>query len=340
MLTSPALPHFPIPPRHQKCDTLRTRPSEATIVATSRLLPQCNSHAELKSITNAAFAPAIEHLRAAHSLTAVSYVRFTHGSCFTFDAGTLVYKFYAPLFPEDFDRELLSLEFLAKKLAVPTPELVAAGMLDDWHYIVMTRLSGETLLDLWPEMSPPDRARVSAAAGELLAAIHALEVPTELDVLNAPEGWDAFIEQQLATVVERNSGSGIAETWIAQLPEFMASQAATMRARKRVFLHTEVGSPHLLVHPETLELTGLVDFEPSMVGNPGYDWPSIGLFLTPCDRASFRAFASAYGTPPPAQEILAWHMIHRYGSLRQLFARTGSCITATRLEDVAVQVFA
>lgn len=305
-----------------------------------RILPICNSMDDLKSITNAAIAPAIEHLRAVHKLPAVSFERFTHGSCFTFDAGTLVYKFYAPIFPEDFGREKLSLEFLAGKLSVPTPEIVAAGTLDDWHYIVMTRLAGVTLLDLWPNLSAADRARVAAASGALLAAIHALDVPGELNALNAPEGWPQFIEQQLASVVARNSGMGIAESWIAQLPEFMASHATALRAPKRMFLHTEFGTPHLLVDPETLALTGLVDFEPSLVGNPGYDWPSIGLFMTPCDRASFRAFAAAHGDAPPPGEILAWHMMHRYGSLRQLFARAGGCITASRLEDVAVEVFA
>jgi len=308
-------------------------------MGSSRILPPCSSMNDLKSITNAAFAPAVEHLRAAHKLPPVSYERFTHGSCFTFDAGTLVYKFYAPIFPEDFGREKLSLEFLAKKLSTPTPEIVAAGTLDDWHFIVMTRLSGVTLLDFWPSLGANDRARVSAAAGSLLAEIHSLTVPSDLDALNDPEGWSQFVENQLSSVVERNSGMGIAETWIEQLPEFMASQAAALRVPGRKFLHTEFGTPHLLVDRETLALTGLVDFEPSLVGNPGYDWPSICLFMTPCDRASFREFARAHGATPPATEILAWHMMHRYGSLRQLFARAGECITASRLEDVAEEVF-
>src|SRR5687767_10832996 len=60
-----------------------------------------------------------------------------------------VVKIYAPRRGQHL-RELSALEFAsAARLSVATPEVVHAGELEGWSYIVMTRLEGILMREVW-----------------------------------------------------------------------------------------------------------------------------------------------------------------------------------------------
>ena len=68
-------------------------------------------------------------------------------------------------------------------------------------------------------------------------------------------------------------------------------------------------------------LTGLIDFEPAMIGDPEYDFASVALFVSCGDIALFRAFFAGYGytdadlTDALRKRIMGYILAHRYSNL-------------------------
>src|SRR5690606_8013506 len=74
-------------------------------------------------------------------------------------------------------------------------------------------------------------------------------------------------------------------------------------------------------------LSGLLDFEPSMLGAAAYALASVGIFLAGGDPQLLRAFLLVYGYTDTAltaelrRTILLYVLLHRYGNLRKYLER-------------------
>ncbi len=114
----------------------------------------------------------------------------------------------------------------------------------------------------------------------------------------------------------------------------------------RVCLHTEVMLEHVLVDSAAGQwrCTGLIDFEPAMVGAAGYEWASVGLFVTEGDGSSFTQVLDAYGYEGPrgsvlARRCLAYALLHRYSNLPWYLRRLRPDPAIDTLEDLADEWF-
>jgi hygromycin-B 7''-O-kinase len=93
------------------------------------------------------------------------------------------------------------------QLGVATPEVVATGHLEGWPYLVMTRLGGVILADVWPSLAKPHCLFLGRQLGEILARLHA--VPTS-PLLRHPvltEGWLRLVGRRIKTFEARFRGS-------------------------------------------------------------------------------------------------------------------------------------
>lgn len=268
----------------------------------------------------ATYRPAVEAIRARHGLGDGPLAKFASGSTIVFSVGDAhVVKLFEPIFAADAETERAVLERVHGKIGIPTPGVVAAGELEGWRYVVMERLQGRSLLDLWDEVSPEERRALCAELGRAVARLHAL--PAGGLPLSLPD-WDAFLRRQAETCVERQRTHGVGEAWLAQIPDFLAS--VELPRGPLVLMHTEIMRVHLLARRAEAgwALSGLFDFEPAMRGAPEYEMASAGFFVAGGDGPAFRAFLLAYGyreaglTPALQRRILAYALLHRYSNLR------------------------
>ena len=91
-----------------------------------------------------------------------------------------------------------------------------------------------------------------------------------------------------------------------------------------VLLHTELTSLNLLVD-ETADggwaLSGLVDFEPAMLGPPEYELVAPAIFLCGGEGGLLRRVLGAYGYPESqmnaalARRLMDYTLLHRYSHL-------------------------
>ena len=243
--------------------------------------------------------------------------RFSGGTLPVYAVGDrLVLKLYPPVHRERRITEERVLRAVDGRLGVPTPRVEAAGENDGWGFVLMTRLAGEPLTEVWPHLAVRDRDRLADRLGAALAALH--EIPVR--GLGPPD-WAVFLAGQRERCAGRQRGLGLDEQWAAQIPEFLDS--VPLPAERPVLLHTEVMREHLLAvpGPDGWSLSGLYDFEPAMAGAPEYEFASVGLFLSRGDARFLRRLLTAYGYPAGRlgadlpRRLLAYTLLHRYSDL-------------------------
>ncbi|GLY54567.1 aminoglycoside phosphotransferase family protein [Lentzea sp. NBRC 102530] len=224
--------------------------------------------------------------------------RFEDGSLPVFAIGDeLVLKLFPPEYHDEAPVEAAVMEALQGKL--PTPELHATGLLDDWAYVLMSRLHGE-------EPETPD-VEVSRQVGEMLRTLHAVKAPHVL----GPGDWAAFVRRQRAGCVELQRKRGLQDEWLERIPQFL--DGVEFGDAQPVLLHTEVMSAHLLWRNG--KISGLFDFEPAMRGAFEYEFASAGLFVTKGDRACWRALVEGYGRVPDPRRVMAYALLHVYSNM-------------------------
>jgi hygromycin-B 7''-O-kinase len=227
-------------------------------------------------------------------------VRFEEGSLPVFAVGDdLVLKLFPPRYHGEAPIEAAVMEALHGRLPVPTPRCQGVGVLDDWAYVLMSRLRGE-------EPAVPD-VEVGARVGEVLKALHAIEPPAVL----GPGDWAAFVAGQRRGCVELQRERGLDERWLERIPAFL--DAVDLGDERPVLLHTEVMSAHLLWRKG--KLSGLFDFEPAMRGAFEYEFASAGLFVTKGDAKCWKALVEAYGRVPDPRRVMAYALLHVYSNL-------------------------
>lgn len=292
-----------------------------------------------------------EALAARHDFALREVRAFPGGSLLVLDTGAgRVIKLYSPLEPEDYETEVAALRAIEGRLPVETPRVLATGEIDGWPYLVMTRLPGQPANARWVERRPEDepwrripranQLRVAEEVGRAVAALH--RVPTS----ELPDGmrpnWETFVVAQRETCVARMKARGLSEAWLEQLPSFLDSVDLRPPA-EGVLLHTEIMRDHTLVEQraEGWRVSGILDFEPAMIGDPEYELASAAVFLTSGDFEAFRAFLRGYGfpaseqTPDLARRVLAYLLLHRYGNLAWYLTLLPEHPEATTLDALA-----
>ena len=112
----------------------------------------------------------------------------------------------------------------------------------------------------------------------------------------------------------------------------------------RVLLHTEVMREHLLVERRegAWHITGLIDFEPAMLGAPEYELAAVGIFLTCAEPGLLRVLLDAYGAEVDDElplRIMAYALLHRYSNLRWYLERLPVLDDVGDLESLARRWF-
>jgi len=144
-----------------------------------------------------------------------------------------------------------------------------------------------------------------------LHALPAAGAPSALE-------WDTFLAGQLESCLARQSDLGLGAPWIGGVEAFLVNSGVSDR-EPRALLHTEVMPAHLTVVPAgaSWRLSGLVDFEPAMVGDPEYDLASCSAFFFRGDVTLFEALEQGYGGLNEGwrTRALAYTCLHRYAHL-------------------------
>ncbi|MDQ0811939.1 hygromycin-B 7''-O-kinase [Streptomyces sp. B3I7] len=249
-------------------------------------------------------------------------VHFEDGSLPVFAVGDdMVFKFYPGIQASKSSFEAVVLDHLWRQLPVETPRLITTNeYVNGWRYVMMTRLPGIDMARGWHRIPPADKDRLISEAGEVLAALHKMDI-TPLKGALPPLDWEDFVAQRRVEAMKLHSSKPVPRVWLEQIPDFLNSVRLPV-TDERVLLHTEFMREHLTVAPrENWRLTGLFDFETALIGDPAYDFASVGAFVTYGQPRQMRRFFRAYGRDPfDPDQMLAYLLLHLYCDLPFYFS--------------------
>ncbi|HLL74936.1 MAG TPA: aminoglycoside phosphotransferase family protein, partial [Pyrinomonadaceae bacterium] len=191
-----------------------------------------------------------------------------------------------------------SLRFAAgKRLGVATPEVLHEGQIEGWPYLVMTRLAGVLMRDVWREVEAEERIEIVSQLGAAMRELHAHRAPADEPAL--ARDWAAFVGRQVGESTGRQRALGANPEWVASLPGFFESRLPLLpREFAPVLLHGDIHPGNVLLARDASgrwRASGLFDFGDSFNGPAEYEFVAPGVLMVQGDRALQRAMLRSYG---------------------------------------------
>jgi hygromycin-B 7''-O-kinase len=286
--------------------------------------------------------PAIGEICHRHGIPAGSCVRGPDGTHIVYYADqSHVIKLFVPLFREDFDAERVVLRRVVGKLGVVTPTLEFEGKIAGWPYIVMSRLAGRTLGEVWEAVEPGNRLEIVGQIGELIA--RTWRFPTDgLAALTVD--WPAFVARQAAGAVERHAGDRVGQELLDRIPAYLASvRPLLVNGFEPVLLFSDITDEHVLVSEVdgAWVVSGYVDFGDAMLGQRDYELVAPALDIALGDRDLLVALLRGSGysdsdfTEAFRHRMMAYTLIHRYLRLSDVLEAVPEAGGARSPEELA-----
>jgi len=264
---------------------------------------------------------------------------YTLGEAVVWRAGEHVIKLTLPECAYQIDAEIGCLRAVHGKLGVVTPQVRAHGELSGWPYVVMDRIRGRPLSELWPRLDSGERHRLAHDLGELCRALHSLPVE------GFPQGWERFWGACSSNVGTRHMSQGGSSALAASIDAFL-QKLGPLTDRRIVPLHTELIGQHIYLerHGEQFRLSGLIDFADARAGAPPYEFGALVTFIFKGEKGLLREFLLAYGvdetdlTEAYSELLLAWSLCHRFASLARTLGALAPPLPSS-LEELASRLF-
>lgn len=291
------------------------------------LLPAQLSHADYAVLrTDAALWPRVMRIICQrHGLPSTDLRRFgdgtdpADGTCIAFAVGErLVIKLFPPFHRRLFEAERATAEHVYEKLSIVTPAIMAYGTFDACPYLIMSRLQGTYLSDIWDSLEHTNQLSLLIELAGVLAQLHALPAHT---LTHLDSDWEDWMARRVDGCAQRHREQEVPENWLAQMPGFLARTMPLYPARfTPALISGDIHQYHLLARREDSRwrLAGLFDFDDAFVGFHEYDLAAAGLFFMAGRSALLRPFLLAYGYTQDdlnerlSQRLLAYTLLHRY----------------------------
>ena len=309
-----------------------------------RLLPGIASAADFyreRSRDLADWLPALDEIARRHSVTRGEVTRFPDGESPVFAFGEeFVVKLMPKLGSTIMQQEVDLLTFLAPHAELPAPRLVGQGELEDWQYLLMTRVAGIALQRAWREIPPEQHPRLAAEIGQLLAALH--ELP---QIKMNPGGidWTEFCHASFARWLARPSVGRISRALQDDGPRYFGAHGAAVATAQRRLLHGDLAPVNLLVRSEPAgwAISGMIDFGNAMRGDPWFDLTAASVLLQPGDRTIVHALLEGYAAGSSAAldrlrpSLMVNTLIHPLGDISACLALVPGAAACPTWDDVA-----
>jgi hygromycin-B 7''-O-kinase len=307
-------------------------------------LPDLQNLDEYRAIYHeeALWRPAIDEIRRRHGLADEPCQRVPVGTHLVYYAGPYhVIKLFVPLFESDFVAETLVAKRVEGKLGVTTPRIVHQGEITGWRYLVMTRVPGRQLGEVWHGISAENRHAIARQVGQLIAQVRSISVVglNELAI-----DWAAFVARQVATAAERQRGGGVPEDLLAQVPAFLESTVVhLLQGFEPVLLLADITDENVLLSKAggSWQVVSYVDFGDAVIGHPDYELVTPGLELARGDGQLLRAllrdagYAESELNKELRRRLMAFTLLHRFVQLEDVVKMVPQARGDTVLEELA-----
>ncbi|MBD3182065.1 phosphotransferase [Candidatus Poribacteria bacterium] len=236
----------------------------------------------------------------------------------------LYIKLFAPLWPDDYTAEVTVLRKLSGYKDLKIPHLVNEGKIEGWPYLIIKRIKGVPLVDVWNFMSFRDKEFVAAWCGEFLAKLHRIDIDG-LEAINVK--WSDFVDAQIKACINELKKVNIESHWISSVEDFFGGLPCLYEPDfQPILLDADITDEHVMVNKYNgkWEVTGIIDFGDAMLGYPLYDFAAPGCCITNSSPLLRRAMLMAYGYNPDElneafeDRLMAYTLIHKFINIPEI----------------------
>jgi aminoglycoside phosphotransferase (APT) family kinase protein len=192
-------------------------------------------------------------------------------------------------------REAALLEWVGTVSPLPVPAPVFA--LPDDGCLAYRKLDGTPLIDVPVDVRSGYAVRVAAELAGLLAVLQAASIEQLVELVEVDDEPLGVWRDEAAESYP-DVASSLGPDLQAAVEEFLR-QPVPAPAPRLVFSHNDLGIEHVLVSPETNDVSGVIDWSDAAICDPARD---LGLILRDLGPA---AFDTALTRSDPADEGLA-----------------------------------
>lgn len=211
--------------------------------------------------------PVLTCLQQAFQLNNGPWQRIAAGANALFQLGDeVIIKLVPPTWQQQGNKEILIAPLLEGKLSLSTPRLIGSGTVDNWVFVIFSRLQGISLADVWSALDIEQKLLIMGQVGQLLRELR--DVTFDHDIAIRVD-WQNYIRDLISACYARHQRNGMPEELLAQvLPYIEGSGDLTIAAELR-FMHMDIHPWNLMAQCENGQwhLTGLLDFGDAIVGN-------------------------------------------------------------------------
>ncbi len=242
-------------------------------------------------------------------------------------ADLYIVKIFPPFLHHQWESEYKVLKQLNNKLHIPVPELLAFGETENnWTYVILTKLPGDTMESIWGEITIDDKKRLLKQMGQIMKQVHSLPVDELHDL---PPKWDPFLSDQIQKCKERHLRLNAPE-WIINEIENYVQQNIHLIPKQftSVILTGEYTPFNILVQKvqEDWNISAMIDFGDAMIGFSEYDLLGPSVFSCEGNIELVTALFDGYGilykdvNRDFRKRLLILMLLHRYSDLNtQIF---------------------
>jgi aminoglycoside phosphotransferase (APT) family kinase protein len=257
----------------------------------------------------------------------------------------LVLKIYPDELRWKLQKEVAVISLIQDRLSVPAPRILFSDdtkRLLPLGFTLMTKLDGAGLGQLEKGLSPEQRAAAYRQIGQLLREFH--RIPMEAFGYIGPAGiWTAhstnqdYLTAQFQRKLKEFTGRG-GETRLAErVARHVAEREQLLKGcSQAVLCHNDLHAGNVLatIRDEEVRLTGVLDFEGALAGDPLMDVAKALFYLDP---ACMRALLDGYGEldrerGPEALDVYRLYFVLELWCWMAQIGRT------ERLEKLAVEL--
>ncbi|MCO7226668.1 phosphotransferase family protein [Pleionea sp. CnH1-48] len=296
--------------------------------------------------------PALEFIKQKHELKFDSIHRISKGGNALFACGPdLIVKLVPHHWRYQADAEVVGLQLAAQQplllssAELNTPDLLAYGEMDGWVYLVISRLEGASLGDVWDELAEVDKQSLSYQVGALARQIHQLQVETNNPIA---VDWHLYLKKLIAESYARHKRNQLATPLLETCQEYLSAHKGFYDTQAPCLIHMDLHQDNLMVQQQNSgwRLSGVLDFGDAIIGcDPLLELLTPILFLGQGQRKRIEAVIQGYGynlntiNDEFQKKCLAYMLIRPASNLNYVMDYAGVKGKRNSWQDIADQLF-
>lgn len=242
--------------------------------------------------------PVLRHLQQAFSLPGDRWQRIPAGANALFQLGEdVIVKLVPPNWRRQGDKELIVAPLLEGKLSLETPRLIGGGVVDQWVFVISTRLRGCSLADVWPSLEIGNKRLIMGQVGRLLRELRNVAFDGDIAIR---VDWRPYIGTLVSACMARHQRKAMPRHLAEQVMPYIDAAGDFSPPAQARLIHMDIHPWNLMAHNDQgpWTLSGLIDFGDAIVGNcDRFELLTPLMFMAQGNPDLAKALFDAYGLP-------------------------------------------